>query len=292
MLVLDGDTPVAVKSSSAAPTTEDTMAATEVSDRVSVGDVELYVEVRGTGPALLLVPGAGGDGGQYAELVRQMEGSHTVATYDRRSNSRSSRPNGWQSTSIEQQADDAAGLLTALGFGPAVVFGNSTGALVALATALRAPESVTALVVHEPALMSVLADPDGAMGAVQPVIAAGMESGGLAGGAEAFLRFAAGPAYEQLSVETRERILGNADVLFEAEFGAFASWAPDVAQLTKCSVPTTVLNGEHTAPFFQEAAVWVADRLQTTVGTAPGGHMGFLDEPTRFATVLLEIQRG
>ena len=135
------------------------MTTTQIRERIRVSDIELYVEVRGDGPAVLLVPGAGGDAGQYAELAGELTSGHTVVTYDRRSNSRSPRPDGWESTSVEQQADDAAAILAAVSVGPAAVFGNSTGALIALATALRSPQSVSALVVHEPALMSVLADP-------------------------------------------------------------------------------------------------------------------------------------
>ena len=176
-----------------------------------------------------------------------------------------------------------SGLLGALGLAPATVFGNSTGALIALATALRSPESVTAAVLHEPTLISVLADPDGAMSAVQPVIATGMESGGYAGGAEAFLRFAAGPVYDNMSRALQARMIGNAEVLFEAEFGPFMSWAPDTQQLTNSGVPIAVLNGEQTAPFFREAAGWVATQVGTDVITVPGGHMGFLEDPVAFA---------
>jgi pimeloyl-ACP methyl ester carboxylesterase len=124
------------------------------------------------------------------------------------------------------------------------------------------------------------------MSAVQPVIAAGMESGGYAGGAEAFLKFAAGPAYDTMSPELQARMIGNAEVLFEAEFGPFMSWAPDAHQLATSRVPIAVLNGEQTAPFFREAASWVATQVGTDVVTAPGGHMGFLDDPAAFATAI------
>jgi pimeloyl-ACP methyl ester carboxylesterase len=80
--------------------------------------------------------------------------------------------------------------LETLGTEPCVVFGNSTGALIALAAALKAPGRFTGAVLHEPALLGVLANPDVAMATVQPVIAAGVEAGGLAGGAEAFVQFA------------------------------------------------------------------------------------------------------
>lgn len=258
----------------------------ERADKVAANGVELYVETHGSGPAVLLVPGAAGDAGQYAGLAERLADAHTVITYDRRNNSRSERVADWEATSVEQHADDAAALLGALDLSPAAVFGNSTGALVALATALRAPEVVRAVVLHEPTLIGVLADPEGAMASVQPVIAAGMESGGLAGGAEAFLRFAAGDSYERLPRAVRERMVGNAEVLFQAEFGPFMSWVPDEDALRACPMPSAVLNAAETAPFFQEAAAWAAARLGCEVGTTPGGHMGFLDDPDGFAEVV------
>ncbi len=258
-------------------------------ERVHVGDLEMYAEVRGSGPALLLVPGAGGDGDQYGEVADLLATDRTVITYDRRSNSRTSRPDAWAATTIDQQADDAVGLLLELGLAPAAVFGNSTGALIALSAALRHPTWVHRALVHEPTLMSVLADPEGALASVQPVIAGGMEQGGLPGGAEAFLRFAAGVGYDRLPDDAVSRILGNSEVLFQAEFGSFASWAPDPADVTGSPVDITVMTGEETAPFFAEAARWIAARRGTVVVTAPGGHMGFLEDPVAFAAVVAAL---
>jgi pimeloyl-ACP methyl ester carboxylesterase len=265
---------------------EQAMTTTATANRIRIGSVEFYCETRGSGSGLLLVPGAGGDSGQYDSLAAALATTHRVVTYDRRSCSRSTRPAQWATTSVEEQADDAAGLIAALGVGPMDVFGNSTGALIALCLAQRAPSAVSRLVVHEPALMSVLEDPDLAMAIVQPVIAEGMEHGGMEGGAEAFLRFAGGPAYDRIPTDAIARILNNAEVLFVAEFGAFASWAPDPAALSTSPVAISVLSSGRTAPFFVEAAQWVARHVGATVATAPGGHMGFLEDPQTFADLV------
>lgn len=247
----------------------------------------LHVSRCGSGPALLLVPGAGGDAGQYEQLASRLAGNCTVISYDRRANSRSPRPAHERPTSIEEQADDAVALLEALQLAPAVIFGNSLGALIALSCALRAPSMVSRLVVHEPALIGVLEDPDAAMAAVQPVIGAGMAAGGLRAGAEAFFRFADSAAFACLPQATRERMLANAGVLFESEFGAFASWRPDPADVAALTVPVTVLVGADShAPAFREAASWLARHTQAPVITAPGGHLGFAEQPDAFAEVL------
>ena len=78
---------------------------------VAVNGAELYYEVRGTGPTVLLIMGATGDGGHFDRLADLLADEFTVMTYDRRGNGRSPAPAGWTTTSPEEQADDAAALL-------------------------------------------------------------------------------------------------------------------------------------------------------------------------------------
>ena len=90
----------------------------------TVNGTELYHEVRGTGPPVLLIMGATGDGGHFDALAALLADEFTVITYDRRGNGRSRVPAGWQTTSPEEQAEDAAALLETLAVGPAAVFGD------------------------------------------------------------------------------------------------------------------------------------------------------------------------
>ena len=87
---------------------------------VTVGPVDLYFEVRGSGPPVLFIMGATGDAGHFSTVAEQLADEFTALTYDRRGNSRSSRPPGWDTTTVEEQADDAAGLLRALELAPAI----------------------------------------------------------------------------------------------------------------------------------------------------------------------------
>jgi Alpha/beta hydrolase family len=82
---------------------------------ITATGAELYYEVRGNGPPVLLIPGGGLDGGTFGALAEILAGEFTVVGYDRRGLSRSPRPEGWSETSIAEQADDAAGLLRELG---------------------------------------------------------------------------------------------------------------------------------------------------------------------------------
>jgi pimeloyl-ACP methyl ester carboxylesterase len=106
---------------------------------VKVNGTELYHEIRGATPPVLLIMGATGDGGHFDAFADLLTDEFTVVNYDRRGNGRGPAPPGWQTTSPEEQADDAAGLLRALGTGPAAVFGTSNGGTFALCLLVRHP---------------------------------------------------------------------------------------------------------------------------------------------------------
>lgn len=247
---------------------------------MNVNGTDIYHEVRGSGPSVLFISGATGDAGHFEKVAELLSNEFTVVTYDRRANSRSPRPVGWDSTSTEQQADDAAGLIEALGLAPAAVFGTSSGAIIGLNLVIRRPEIVRGAILHEPALISVLARPDEVMGPTQQMVEEAMKRGGPRAAVEAFARFVAGDEnFEKLNPELRERMLDNGETLFGIEFGAFESYRPDDATLAAVEVPVQVMVGTDSAPFFGEAARWLTARLGVEMHTLPGGHAPYLDRP-------------
>jgi pimeloyl-ACP methyl ester carboxylesterase len=153
---------------------------------VAVNGAELYHEVRGNGPPVLLIMGATGDGGHFDQLARLLADEFTVVSYDRRGNGRSPRPPGWVTTSPEEQADDAAALLGALGLAPAAVFGTSSGANFALALTIRHPAAVRGALLHEPVMTALTDDPAAMRGAAATLVRKGMQSGGPPAALERF----------------------------------------------------------------------------------------------------------
>jgi pimeloyl-ACP methyl ester carboxylesterase len=185
-------------------------------DTVSTGNLlevngaKIYHEVRGSGPSVLFLAGATGDCGHFQRVAEILSNEFTVVTCDRRANSRSPRPNGWESTSTEEQSDDAAGLIEALGIAPVAIFGNSAGAIIGLDLVIRYPELVRGAILHEPPMIAGMSNPEEVMGAIQLVVEDGMQNGGPRGGCETFLRFVAGDeVFENLDPHLRERMLGN-----------------------------------------------------------------------------------
>lgn len=254
---------------------------------VRANGTELYCETSGSGPALLFISGATGDAGQFSRVAELLADAFTVTTYDRRGNSRSPRSAGWTTTSTEEQADDAAVLLRALELAPAVVYGNSGGAIIATCLLLRHPEVVRGAIVHEPPLMSVLAQSEAVLSMIQSRVEVGMRQGGHRGAVEAFVRFAAGDAnFERLDPALRERMLGNGETLFDIEFGAFESYRPTDAELASVTAPVHVLAGRESAPFFKEAAGWLADQLHMPLEHSPGAHTPQFDHPAAIAALI------
>ncbi|WP_433244976.1 alpha/beta fold hydrolase [Actinomadura nitritigenes] len=127
---------------------------------LDVPGASLHYEVRGSGPVLLLICGGIYDAAGYAGLAGLLADRYTVVTYDRRGNSRSPLTGPPERQEIAVHADDASRLLGAVAGGPALVFGNSSGAQIALELAARHPEQIRAVVAHEPPLLGLLPDAD------------------------------------------------------------------------------------------------------------------------------------
>ena len=109
-----------------------------------VNGTELYYELQGSGPPVLVIPGLGGDVRMFSWLVTAIAASRRVLALDPRGGGRSAKPR--PPYSIDQMADDAVGMLQSAGMDSATVLGYSMGGRIALNLALRHPERVTGLV--------------------------------------------------------------------------------------------------------------------------------------------------
>jgi len=128
-----------------------------------------------------------------------------VITYVRRGNSRSPRPPGWASTTVDEQADDAAALLRGLQVAPAIVFGTSVGASIAANLAIRHPGLLRGVVFHEPIFPSGVANAADIWARRNALIAEGLATGGIRAASELVLRSVAGTeTYHSLDPELRE----------------------------------------------------------------------------------------
>jgi pimeloyl-ACP methyl ester carboxylesterase len=250
----------------------------------TVNGAELFHDVRGAGPPLLLIMGATGDGGHFDRLAELLADGYTVVRYDRRGNGRSSRPPGWVTTSPEEQADDAAALLSALELTPAAVFGTSSGANFALALVVRHPATVRAALLHEPVMISLTDDPAAVRRAGASLFT---EAGPPAETLERFWRLVGGAgSWDQLDSSLRERMLASARTFFEIEAGTFEDYLPDNDTLAAITVPLVIMISDNGRRSSHEAANRLAQRLGLNVMRTSGSHTPYHDHPHELAEVM------
>ena len=110
-----------------------------------VNDIDMYYEEHGDPNAepLLLIMGFTGNAGAWAPQIPALAERYRVIAFDNRGAGRTTQPDG--PYTIPQMADDAAGLLDALGVGPAHIMGASMGGMIAQEFALRHPQRVRTL---------------------------------------------------------------------------------------------------------------------------------------------------
>ncbi len=252
-----------------------------------VNGTRLYHEVRGNGPSLLFISGALGDGGGWEKAANLLAEDFTVVSYDRRGNSRSPTPPAWKTTSLDEQADDAAALLEVLGLAPAAVYGSSGGGAIALNLVLRHPDVVRGVILHEPWLPCLLDDPEAAGGEFRDVVTKAAMAEGMRAGVEAFVRFVAGDAnYEAIPPERRERMLGNGETCFLIESPMYSKFHPDEETLAAITRPVKIQAGIEGAPIFAEIANRLAKLLRTGVVRIPGAHAPHMDHPDEMVRVI------
>lgn len=117
-----------------------------------VNDVELYYEVHGDGPPLIMLHGGVSPAEMFGAPLAEMAKAHKVVALHARGHGLSKDSS--QPWSHEVFADDVAALMGYLGIEKASVMGYSSGALVALQTAIRHPQLVDRLIVISTAFRS------------------------------------------------------------------------------------------------------------------------------------------
>ena len=122
--------------------------------------IEWYCELRGSGPAIVLIPSGEGDCGNFAAVAEALADEFTVLTFDTPGFSRSAAPPESGAISALKLADQIAALVSSLSLAPAAFYGCSSGGIAALSLAADHPELVRNAIVHEAALVQDYAWPD------------------------------------------------------------------------------------------------------------------------------------
>lgn len=127
----------------------DTIAAVEARQVMS-GGIDWYVEQRGSGADIVLIPSGEGDCASFAAVAADLASDYRVTTFDTPGFSRTRADP--DDISVVTLGAQIAGLAATLGIEQAVVFGCSSGGLAALDLAVGHPQLARRTIVHEVAL--------------------------------------------------------------------------------------------------------------------------------------------
>jgi pimeloyl-ACP methyl ester carboxylesterase len=112
---------------------------------VKVGDLSMEYYVEGSGPPLLIIMGLGGQSSSWGEpILVGLQKQFTTIRFSNRGTGATDKPSG--GFTVLQMAEDAAGLMRAIGIERAHVFGISMGGMIAQELVLNHPQQVQGLV--------------------------------------------------------------------------------------------------------------------------------------------------
>jgi pimeloyl-ACP methyl ester carboxylesterase len=223
--------------------------------------VELAYEDHATGPPLLLIHGIAGD--RFA--MPAVEGFRTIR-YDRRGYGDSSAPEPYAGTTVNEQAEDAAALLRAVGAEGAVVVGEEFGALIALDLAMRHGALVRALVVCDPPLFAFVPEATQQLSEQRRILQDSLATGGPEAAVEAWL----GDGADEAALARAKAAHGA----FFADYAGLASWPVKRGDLRGLGLPVTVVTGPRTPWHVGRAADAIAELVPRAVRRQDGDVVG------------------
>jgi len=112
--------------------------------KLRVNDIEMNYELHGEGEPLVLIMGLTGNLEAWRPPLPAFADEYRVLIFDNRGAGLTDKPDGHYSMPL--MADDAAGLMDAVGIETARVYGISMGGMIAQELTLRHPQKVKALV--------------------------------------------------------------------------------------------------------------------------------------------------
>lgn len=266
-----------------------------------VDGADLYYTVRGSGPPILLLPSGGGDAHYADSLLRYLSPTHTVLTYDRRGQSRTTVTEPQRRVTIGRHAEDVIALVEHIVDEPVTVFGCSTGAVIGLEFVRRAPSLAKIVVAHEPPLrvFATKAERLRYDAVHRDVRRLHQEEGWQA--AVRVMRAAFGDPADTSGVEDdvaweppSRRTLMNVRAFLMTE--AIETWryhldheAWDALGSGPTAIVPTVGEATGTVSFASRCAAILAETIGSPLVKLPGGHEGFLTHPRMFATRLMDV---
>ena len=247
--------------------------------RLSLDDAELYYEVHGSGPAVTLCHGVGGNHAIWYQNIAALSSVHTVITFDHRGFGCSTDPEG---RGRDRFVEDLVELLDHVGVQRTALVGQSMGGGTAVGFTARHPSRVTSLILAD-SLHGIEA-PDEVAALVASASAKTASWGQLERVLGASTRRAdglKGMLYSQISsfnATDRHTLQGS------------LNGKPTAEELAETGVPITFIVGEEDELFPPDAVRAMhrhvaGSKLVVLKGV---GHSAFFENPVAFNEVVVE----
>lgn len=254
-------------------------------------NAEIFYDVMGEGPYLIMVSGAGGNSARYEDVAIQLSNHFTVVRYDRRCNSRSGG-NFELALDMDQQARDVIAILDKLEAKKTFLFGNSGGANIAINVVEFFPERILGLVAHEPPVLSVLPDATEWISFSDEVCSLF----GVEGPKAAMMMFGSALKGVPLSALTAGAGVGdvaskkNLAFFLTHELASICRYKPNVEKLHRDGCPLVFVAGADSDDAYYART---ADLLASLTGGQSkkilGHHISFVTDPISFSEDILQI---
>lgn len=284
------------------------------SGTVKVNGIEIYYEVHGSGEPLLLIEGLGYSSWMWYKQVPALSEHYKVIVFDNRGAGNTDKPDS--EYSIELMADDAAGLMTALGIESAHVLGVSLGGYITQELALRYPEMIRSLV-----LVSTNSGPGKPVSGKSPIFNSLLKLWGFLPGMFEISGKAALPHHIEYGVGQEERIRHGLSLAFTPEYFAahpdeiekIVGWRlenpqPDYAwrrqlgagisfdcgsRAREIKARTLLINGSQDRIVSPESALELSEKIPNSalVVMQGAGHLLFIERSGEFNSMVLGFLR-
>jgi acetyltransferase/esterase len=260
---------------------------------LDIPGARLYYETHGSGPLLLMVPGAAGQADPFKRVTAHLAAHYTVVIYDRRGFSRSQLVGPQDDEQrLETDADDVRRLIEHVSDEPATVFGTSSGGIVVLEVLTRHPAVVRTLVPFEPAAMRLLPDGQRWVDFCFEVYDLYRHSG-MEPALTKFREHTFAASDRQFMARPMDpkngEIRANATYWFERELRQYPAVDLDLDTLKAHADRIVPAAGRESRGYpCYEVNVELGKKLGRDAIELPGGHVGYVTHPAEFARELVQ----
>jgi non-heme chloroperoxidase len=264
---------------------------------IHVNGVDLHYIERGRGEPLVLIHGGTGDYSTWEPQMETLAGHFRVIAYSRRYSYPNRNPAVPRDYSALIDAEDLAALIQRLDLHRVRLVGQSIGASVALAFAVRHPELVHSMVLGEPPVHGLVSESPKGKAARREFMATIWNPASdafAAGDAQGAMRilvngFSGTARFDALAPAAREAFMRNAPAMAALTASSEPFEMAPRAELKRLRVPALIVTGERTLTLHKlvdaELIQLLPEAQQVTIPNA--GHGSPRDNPLAYNEAVL-----